>query len=147
MSTGARLAERVRAALDGQPAVREVAMFGGRAIMVNENLLVSVGGDGSLLARIDPDRTVELLAIGGARQAEMAGRSMGPSWIRVAAEQVATDEGLSFWLDVALTYNRSRTTPEAITSLRTTQGGSWQTGRRADRPSIGSEGRHRRAAP
>ncbi|OFE15611.1 hypothetical protein BA895_22155 [Humibacillus sp. DSM 29435] len=107
MATGENVVERVRAALDRQGAVREVAMFGGRAFMVNEKLLVSVGRDGSLLARVDPDRAAELLAVDGARPAEMGGRSMGPNWMLIAFEAVSTDEGLSFWLDVALAHNQA----------------------------------------
>ncbi|MDN5768943.1 MAG: TfoX/Sxy family protein [Humibacillus sp.] len=105
MSTDATLTERVRTALDGEPAVREVAMFGGQAFMVNEKLVVSVSRD--LLVRSDPDCATELLAVEGARQAEMAGRSMGRSWLLIAGDAVETDEALSFWLDVALAYNRT----------------------------------------
>ncbi len=107
MATGENVVERVRAALDRQGAVREVAMFGGRAFMVNEKLLVSVGRDGNLLARVDPDRAAELLAVDGARPAEMGGRSMGPSWMHVTSGAVETDDGLCFWLGVALAYNQS----------------------------------------
>ena len=106
MSTDESMVERVRAELDRRGAVREVAMFGGRAFMVNEKLVVSVGRDGNLLARVDPGRAAELLATDGARPAEMGGRSMGPSWMLVAFEAVSTDEGLSFWLEVALAYNQ-----------------------------------------
>ena len=107
MCTGESLTDRVRTSLDEHSPVREVAMFGGHAFMVNEKLVVSVGGDGDLLVRADPHRTDEVLGVEGARPAAMAGRSMGPSWIMVAAEAVATDDGLSFWLDVAIAYNET----------------------------------------
>ncbi len=84
-------------------------MFGVRAFMVDDKLLVGVGGDGSLLVRVDPERHRELLGRRGARQAEMgAGRSMGPSWLRVAADSITTEDELSSWVDVALEYNARR---------------------------------------
>ena len=47
-----------------------------------------------------------LLALPGAEPAEMGtGRTMGPSWINVEPDALATDEQLSFWLGVALDYN------------------------------------------
>lgn len=76
--------------------------------MVNEKLLVGAGGDGSLLIRADPERHRELLARTGAAQAEMgAGRSMGPGWLRVAPDSIATEGELSSWVDVALEHNAS----------------------------------------
>lgn len=80
-------------------------MFGGRAFMVNEKLAVSVGGDGNLLVRADPERADELLAVDGAHVAEMGARSMGRSWLVVTADAVADEPGLRFWLDVAGDYN------------------------------------------
>ena len=43
-------------------AVREVPMFGGLSIMLDDSMVVSVGRDGSLLVRVDPGRSAELLA-------------------------------------------------------------------------------------
>jgi len=104
------LLHRVRDALEVTPAVREVNMFGGRAFMVNEKMLVSVGRDGDLLVRVDPERSEELLAVPGARQAEMgAGRSMGTGWVTVAEQAVATDDALDFWISVAAEYNDTAT--------------------------------------
>ena len=69
-------------------------------------MLVSVGRDGDLLLRVDPERSVELLAVPGARQAEMgAGRGMGPGWITVAEAAVTTNNALKFWIAVATEHN------------------------------------------
>lgn len=100
------LIDRIRALLVGYDRVREKAMFGGRAVMLDDKLLVSVGGDDDLLVRTDPDRADELLAVPGARIAEMGQRSMGPSWLHVDADAIATDQDLEFWLEVAITYNK-----------------------------------------
>lgn len=80
-------------------------MFGGLSFMVNDKMVVAVGRDG-LLVRVDPARSGELVALPGATPAEMgAGRTMGPSWIRVAEEALATDEQLAFWIGAALAYH------------------------------------------
>lgn len=42
------LVERLRELLTGEAVLREVSMFGGRAFMVNEKMVVSAGKDGSL---------------------------------------------------------------------------------------------------
>ncbi len=81
-------------------------MFGGLAFMVDEAMVVCVMRDGDLLVRADPRRADDLLTARGARPAEMgAGRAMGKSWIAVGEEGVATEEDLTFWLEVALAYN------------------------------------------
>ena len=102
------LVDRVRRLLADEPSRREVAMFGGRAFMVNEKMVASASKGGHLLVRVAAERHDELVAHAGAAQAEMGeGRSMGPGWVRVLAESIQSDEGLAFWLDVALEYNRS----------------------------------------
>ncbi len=81
-------------------------MFGGLSFMVNEKIVVAVRSDDDLLVRVDPERSEELIALPGAGRAQMgAGRTMGPGWICVAENAVATDEALSFWIAVALEYN------------------------------------------
>lgn len=104
------LLDRVRSLIADDPAVREVSMFGGRSVMVDERMIVSVLKDGGLLVRVDADRHDELLARPGAAQAEMgAGRSMGPGWIEVAAATIADDERLSAWIGTAREHHRTAT--------------------------------------
>ena len=105
-----RLVQRVRTLVDDGPDVREVSMFGGRAIMVNDKMIVSAGRTGDLLVRADAERHEALLAEPGAAQAQMgAGRDMGPGWITVAPEAIADDERLAFWVNVARDHNRPLT--------------------------------------
>lgn len=100
------LADRIQEALAGQSSTREVPMFGGLSFMVNGAMVVSAGKGGDLLVRVDPQRSPQLIGLPGARPAEMgAGRAMGPSWISVAGEAIATDEQLHFWIGAALEYN------------------------------------------
>jgi len=103
-------AERIRAMLTTEPSTREVSMFGGVSFMVNDKMIVNVRRDGDLLVRIDPHRSPELMADHGARPAEMGpGRAMGPGWLDVPAERIATDDQLRFWIDVAMAFNDQAT--------------------------------------
>lgn len=106
------LAHRLRAALGPDRVIREVNMFGGLCFMVNEKLALGAMSGGDLLVKVDADRSDELLAVDGARQAEMgAGRSMGKSWIAVASDGIATDAGLEFWVGEALAHNAAAAEP------------------------------------
>lgn len=97
------LADRVRGALATEPSTREVAMFGGLSFMVDDEMVVAVRGNGDLLVRIDPQRSDELLTRPGAAPAEMgAGRAMGPGWLDVTADVLATDDDVASWVGVAL---------------------------------------------
>ena len=99
------LADRVRAALPQDRPVREVSMFGGVSFMVDDSMVVAAGRGGDLLVRIDPARNDELLSVPGARPAVMgADRPMGPGWITVSRDGLATDEQLAFWLHVGLDH-------------------------------------------
>lgn len=83
-------------------------MFGSLAFMVNEQMLVAASRGGGLLVRINPGRNGELLARPGARPTEMgAGRPMGPSWIHVIQDAVATRDELRFWIEVARERNNA----------------------------------------
>lgn len=104
--TDSDLAGRVRAALVTESPLQEVPMFGGLSFMVNERLMVSVGADATLLVRIDPARSEQLLRERcEARLAEMGGRTMGPAWLRIDAEAIAGDEFLNFWIAEARAFN------------------------------------------
>lgn len=101
-----RTAERLREALATE-VVTEKAMFGARCFMVGGKLAVCANKDGSLLARVDPERQDEFLARPGASIFEMGhGRSMGPSWLRVDPSVVAADEALNVWMADVLDFNR-----------------------------------------
>ncbi|MDT0157808.1 TfoX/Sxy family protein [Microbacterium sp. ARD32] len=99
------LVERIRELIADQPVQREVSMFGGRCIMINDKMIVGAQKDGGLLVRVDAEQHDELVLRSGARQATMGpGREMGPGWITVDAEELDADQ-LASWIDVALDYN------------------------------------------
>jgi len=107
MTSQAALIERLRQLLSGEASVREVSMFGGRSFLVDDKLVVCARKPGDLLVRVDPERHDALVDRPGAAQAQMGrGRDMGPSWLDVAADAIASDDALSFWVGVALEYNR-----------------------------------------
>lgn len=102
------LVTRVRALLPADAAVREVSMFGGRALMVDERMLVSAGKDGSLLVRVDETQHEQLMEHPGTSQPTMGeGRSMGPRWILVAQEALTADGDLASWIETALAHHRT----------------------------------------
>lgn len=103
MAAGSRDAvlERLRALLSGRE-VREVSMFGGIALMVEDRMALSVGKDGDLLVHVDPADYPALLDRDGAEPATMGRRPMGDRWLRVDAEHVGDDASLRFWLDRGL---------------------------------------------
>lgn len=113
-----RLVERIRALLPGRPAMREVSMFGGRSIMVNEKMMVSARSNGGLLVRVDADRHDEFLTRPGATQAIMGrDRTMGPGWIDVEADTISSDTQLAAWLEIAMEHNRAMTAYLAVNAL------------------------------
>ncbi|MCU1421434.1 MAG: hypothetical protein JWN36_1085 [Microbacteriaceae bacterium] len=105
------LVDRTRNLLGNEPTLREVAMFGGRSLMVNGAMIVSVRKTGELLVRVDAERDAELLRRPGATRGAMGPRrrAMAVGWIAVDADTVATDDSLSFWVGEALAYNRTVT--------------------------------------
>jgi TfoX/Sxy family transcriptional regulator of competence genes len=114
----AELADRVRHALADRTHVREVRMFGGLALMVDDRMLVCVSGGGSdLLVRVAPDRDAELVTKPGAQRAQMgANRSMGPGWIAVDRRALASDDDLRYWVHVALDFHAQGAGTKARTS-------------------------------
>ena len=103
-----RLLDRIRASLPELP-VREVRMFGGVAVMLDDAMVVGVQKDGSLLVRVDPADDPQLLERPHASRAEMgAGRSMGAGWVSVAAAATEDDAILADWLGIAVRYRQKR---------------------------------------
>lgn len=98
-----QLIDRVRTALASE-STREVRMFGGVSFMVEDAMALAVGGDGSLLVRVDPARDVELLTRPHAMRAVMGGKSMGAGWIRVSEAGVAETAELEQWIADALDH-------------------------------------------
>jgi len=101
-----RLAERLRAVLEGQQGLTEQRMFGGLAFMVGGHLAVGAGSSGDLIVRVAHDDVAGFLADAGVRPMEMRGRPMS-GWLLVSRDAVATDEDLEAWVARGVSYAAS----------------------------------------
>lgn len=100
------LAERLRIVLANEPTLREVSMFGGKAFMINEKIIVSALKDGDLLVRVAAEKHDEMLLKPGVSPAKMgAERSMGAGWVTIKSEAIADTESLLRWIAAAMEHN------------------------------------------
>lgn len=98
-----RLAERLRAVLEGQQGLTEQRMFGGLAFMVGGHLAVGAGSGGDLIVRVAHDDVPRLLAGDDVRPMEMRGRPMA-GWLLVSRDAVASDKDLRTWVARGVSY-------------------------------------------
>jgi TfoX/Sxy family transcriptional regulator of competence genes len=103
MAYDEEFAQRIREVLVAEDGIREKAMFGGLAFLLNGNMAVGVSSGGELMVRIAPEDTDDVLAKPHARLFEMGGRSMS-GWILVAREGVKTKSQLTPWVRRGLDY-------------------------------------------
>ncbi|WP_368834431.1 TfoX/Sxy family protein [Mycobacterium intracellulare] len=99
MAYGPQLGARVREMLADEPAVREQAMFGALAFLVDGRIAVAASADGGLLVRIDPAHAEQLLQTTAAQPAEMKGRTMR-GWVHIDGEHLRSGRRLSEWIAV-----------------------------------------------
>jgi TfoX/Sxy family transcriptional regulator of competence genes len=100
------LAVRIRELVGGETGVTEKQMFGGLAFLIGGNMAISASGQGGVLVRVDPDKTVELAGRAHAQIAVMRGREM-PGWLRVDADGLRTKPQLQRWVEEGVAYARS----------------------------------------
>lgn len=101
MAIGEDLAERMRVALAGTGAVREVRMFGGLCFMLNGSMVAGTSKRG-LLVRVGKDQHSQAVTRPGAKPMEMAGRPMEGY---VFVDPAPRDEReLRDWLDLAVAF-------------------------------------------
>ena len=81
-------------------------MFGGLAFLIRGNMAVAASGQGGILVRVDPVEAEGLVAKTSARPMEMRGREMR-GWLRVGAEDAATERELAEWVERGAAYARS----------------------------------------
>jgi hypothetical protein len=106
MTYDEQLADRIRAAIEGEPGLSEKKMFGGLAFLVRGNMAVAASGQGGLMVRIDPADADELTEGEHVERMEMRGRAMA-GWLRVGVEAVGTAEELQAWVDRGVEHARS----------------------------------------
>jgi TfoX/Sxy family transcriptional regulator of competence genes len=100
------LAMRIRELVHGEAGVSEKRMFGGLAFLVRGNMAISASGQGGVLVRVEPARSVELAARPHDQVAVMRGREM-PGWLRIDADGVRTKPQLQRWVDEGVAFARS----------------------------------------
>ena len=100
------LAARIRDLVRGEAGVSEKRMFGGLAFLVRGNMAISASGQGGVLVRVEPAKSIELAARPHAQVAVMRGREM-PGWLRVDADGVRTKPQLQRWVDEGVAFARS----------------------------------------
>ena len=106
MAYDEHLADRIRALLDGEPALTEKKMFGGLAFLIGGNMAVAASGQGGLLVRADPATSDALLTSTGVQLMEMRGKQM-QGWLRVDDEAVRSKRQLEKWVSVGAGYART----------------------------------------
>ena len=97
MAYDERLADRVRAALDGQDGLGERKMFGGLAFMLNGNMCCGVVKN-DLMIRVGPDAYDDALSQPGARPMDFTSRPMR-GMVYVSQKSMADDNALATWVE------------------------------------------------
>jgi TfoX/Sxy family transcriptional regulator of competence genes len=106
MAYDEELAHRIRELVGDQPALSEQKMFGGLAFLIGGNMAIAASGQGGVLVRADPEQSDELVETTPASVMEMRGREMR-GWLRVAAEDVRSNDELAKWVELGTSYARS----------------------------------------
>ena len=101
-----KLADRIRAAVEGEPGLSEKRMFGGLAFLIDGKMAVSAGSGGALMLRVDPDQTDELVKSPAVERVEMRGREMN-GWLRIDQQGLATEADLERWVSIGIAFTRS----------------------------------------
>jgi TfoX/Sxy family transcriptional regulator of competence genes len=105
MAYNEKLTNRVREIIAlTHKKVEEKKMFGGVCFMVNDKMCVGVQED-HLMLRFDPVLTDEIMEKDGTRPMDFTSRVM-KGYVFVDWEVLNTKKQLSWWIDLALAYNK-----------------------------------------
>jgi TfoX/Sxy family transcriptional regulator of competence genes len=105
MAYNEKLADRVREIIAlTHENVEEKRMFSGMCFMVNDKMCVGVQKD-KLMVRLDPLMIDEALEKDGCVPMEMKGKAL-KSFVLVHEEALTTKRQLSYWLKLALEFNK-----------------------------------------
>ena len=84
--------------------IEEKRMFSGLCFMVNGKMCVTLNEE-RMMVRLDPSVCEEVLARFEATPMIMRGRTL-KGYVQVSIETLNTQKKLTYWLDLALDYNR-----------------------------------------
>ena len=107
MAYDQELADRLRAALSTEPGVREKAMFGGLAFLVDGAMAVAAASEGRLMVRCDPADADELTAAAGVERMVMRGRELD-GWLLVGPDALEDEAALHRWVAIGRDVARSK---------------------------------------
>lgn len=105
MARDTGLEELIREELSDRPGLTEKGMFGGRAFMLNGNLLCGAREDG-MLVRLGKGNDGWALELPGVGQM-LSGERVMQGWVRANAEVYGDDRLRKRLLDAALAYVES----------------------------------------
>lgn len=105
------LAQRILDLLHGEAGVTSKKMFGGLGLMLDGHMALAAASAGSLMVRVDPSRSADLLSE-HVEPMQMNGRSMN-GWLLVDREVLADDADLRVWVDRGLDFVRTLPPKEA----------------------------------
>ena len=91
--------------MGGRNGVREQKMFGGLCFMLNGNMACGIMGN-ELIIRVGIENAEDALAEPHSRPFDMTGRPMR-SFVCIAAEGIASGEGLKEWAGRGIAYAES----------------------------------------
>ena len=103
MAYNVRLADRIREYLAELPVCEEKEMMGGLAFMVNEKMCVGVI-QVEMMCRIAPEAHETALERAGCRTMDFT-KKMMRGWVMVDESGMRNPQDLSYWIDLALSYN------------------------------------------
>ena len=105
MAASKLLVERIRYVLSRRRGITEKKMFGGVCFLLNGNMLVAVWND-SLIARLGVEQAEIALTEPDVREMDLTGRPM-KGWIIVEPDGIDSDQQLTRWIDLSLTFVRT----------------------------------------
>jgi len=100
------IATRIRDMIGPDPELTEKKMFGGLAFLICGHMAISASGQGGVLVHCGAEQSGDLVATTPATVAVMRGQEM-PGWLRVSADDLASDDELSRWVDIGMGHARS----------------------------------------
>jgi TfoX/Sxy family transcriptional regulator of competence genes len=105
MAFDEKMADRVRELITAvQDKVEEKKMFGGLCFMVNDKMCIGVETN-RLMVRFDPALTDELMERPGVHPMDFTTKVM-KGFVFVDKSVVSTKKELSFWINLAMEYNK-----------------------------------------
>jgi TfoX/Sxy family transcriptional regulator of competence genes len=105
MAYNEKLANRVRELISlHHKKIEEKKMFGGLCFMVNDKMCVGVEKE-RLMVRLDPAKYEEVIEKEGCKPMDFTGKVM-KGFVFVDIDVLNTKKELTYWVDLALSYNK-----------------------------------------